>query len=89
MAKKEKNSIFSLKDRVVIVTGAAGLLGKNHVEAIASFEGTPILLDINKERNVNIIIDFLIFIIYKKSLYKRGFFYLNSIDYNIILEQHF
>lgn len=49
MAKKEKNSIFSLKDRVVIVTGAAGLLGKNHVEAIASFEGTPILLDINKE----------------------------------------
>ena len=39
--------MFSLKNKIILVTGAAGLLGRQHVEAILQFEGTPILLDIN------------------------------------------
>jgi NAD(P)-dependent dehydrogenase (short-subunit alcohol dehydrogenase family) len=37
---------FSLKDRVAIVTGGAGLLGVRHAEAIASAGGVPVLADI-------------------------------------------
>jgi len=42
-------NLFSLKDKVIIVTGASGLLGMQHVEAIAMFGGIPILLDLNQE----------------------------------------
>jgi NAD(P)-dependent dehydrogenase (short-subunit alcohol dehydrogenase family) len=41
--------MFSLKDKVVVVTGASGLLGREHIDAIASFGGVPILLDLNQE----------------------------------------
>jgi len=41
------NELFSLKNKVIVITGAAGLLGSQHVEAIANAEGIPILLDIN------------------------------------------
>ena len=44
-----REGFFSLKSKVVIVTGAAGLLGRNHVEAIAAFGGTPVLLDISTD----------------------------------------
>lgn len=40
--------IFSLKDKVIIVTGASGLLGREHVEAIANAGGIPVLLDLNE-----------------------------------------
>ena len=43
------NNIFSLKDKVIVVTGASGLLGKMHVEAIASQGGIPVIVDINKD----------------------------------------
>jgi len=43
-----KNSLFSLKDKVIIVTGAAGLLGRQHCEAIAQAGGIPILLDLDQ-----------------------------------------
>ena len=39
--------LFSLKDKVIIITGGAGLLGVQHAEAIAEFGGIPVLLDIN------------------------------------------
>jgi NAD(P)-dependent dehydrogenase (short-subunit alcohol dehydrogenase family) len=41
--------LFDLKGKVVIITGAAGLLGKKHAEAIAAYGGTPILLDLSKD----------------------------------------
>lgn len=41
--------MFSLKGKNIIVTGASGLLGKEHVKAILSAGGTPILLDLNQE----------------------------------------
>lgn len=39
--------LFSLRERPVIVTGAAGLLGRNHCFAIAEAGGLPILFDID------------------------------------------
>jgi len=37
---------FSLRDRVAVVTGGAGLLGQQHARAIAAGGGTPVLLDL-------------------------------------------
>ncbi len=39
---------FSLKDRVAVITGGAGLLGTQHAEAIAEAGGIPVLWDIDK-----------------------------------------
>lgn len=41
---------FDLTDRVVIITGGAGLLGIKHGEAVAAMGGTPVLLDIATDR---------------------------------------
>jgi NAD(P)-dependent dehydrogenase (short-subunit alcohol dehydrogenase family) len=41
--------LFSLKNKIVIVTGASGLLGREHVAAIADAGGIPVLLDLNEE----------------------------------------
>ena len=38
---------FSLRDRVAIVTGGAGLLGVRHAEAIAAAGGVPVIADID------------------------------------------
>ena len=43
------DNLFSLKDKIVVVTGASGLLGRMHTEAIAGQGGIPIILDINKQ----------------------------------------
>ena len=43
------NEIFRLDEKVIVITGAAGLLGRKHAEAIACYGGTPILLDLIKE----------------------------------------
>ena len=42
-----KENLFDLSGRVIIITGAAGLLGRQHADAIASAGGTPILLDLS------------------------------------------
>lgn len=38
---------FNLNKKIVIVTGAAGLMGAQHCEAILSHNGVPVLLDLN------------------------------------------
>ena len=50
-----KKNLFSLKNKATVVTGASGLLGKQHCEAIAAFGGDLILLDINKRLLVSLV----------------------------------
>lgn len=47
-------SLFSLERLPVIVTGAAGLLGRNHSHAIAEAGGIPILCDIDEANLVRL-----------------------------------
>ena len=42
--------LFNLKERVVLITGGAGFLGRMHAQAIGLAGGIPVLLDINKDR---------------------------------------
>ena len=42
------DNLFCLNKRYFIVTGAAGLLGRQHCEAILSAQGIPIAIDLNK-----------------------------------------
>ncbi len=44
-----RESLFDLTGRVVVITGAAGLLGRQHVEAVAAFGGHPVILDLDSE----------------------------------------
>ena len=46
--EKDLGSLFKLDGKVIVITGAAGLLGSKHAHAIAAFGGIPILLDLNK-----------------------------------------
>ena len=41
--------LFNLRDKIVVITGGAGMLGEKHAEAIAEFGGTPVLLDVDKK----------------------------------------
>jgi NAD(P)-dependent dehydrogenase (short-subunit alcohol dehydrogenase family) len=43
-------SRFDLTGRVAVITGGAGLLGPRHANAIASAGGTPVLVDLHRER---------------------------------------
>ena len=40
--------LFRLDGKIIIITGAAGLLGRKHAEAISCFGGTPVLLDLSQ-----------------------------------------
>lgn len=53
MAKSQKN-LFDLHGKVIIVTGACGLLGKKHIEAIAAYGGIPVLIDLS-QKNIDIL----------------------------------
>ena len=44
------NDLFSIKGKVVIVTGALGLLGKNHCKALCEAGGTVVVADMNQEK---------------------------------------
>ena len=41
--------LFRLDDKIIAITGATGLLGRKHAEAISCYGGTPILLDLSQE----------------------------------------
>ena len=41
--------LFRLDNKIIVITGATGLLGKKHAEAIACYGGTPILLDLSQQ----------------------------------------
>ena len=43
-------NIFRLDEKVIVITGAAGLLGKKHAEAIACYGGIRILIDIDENK---------------------------------------
>jgi NAD(P)-dependent dehydrogenase (short-subunit alcohol dehydrogenase family) len=43
--------MFDLKDKVVVITGGAGLLGKMHAEAVTEAGGTALLTDVVKSDN--------------------------------------
>ena len=43
------DTMFSLRDKVIVITGAAGLLGQQHAEVVARSGGIPILLDLFAE----------------------------------------
>ena len=40
--------MFNLSGKVIVVTGACGLLGRSHCEAIASVGGIPVVLDLDR-----------------------------------------
>jgi len=40
-------NLFDLSGKVIIITGAAGLLGRKHAEVIAAYGGNPVLLDLS------------------------------------------
>lgn len=41
--------LFRLDSKVIVITGATGLLGRKHAEAVACYGGTPILLDLSQQ----------------------------------------
>ena len=41
--------LFRLDNKVIIITGATGLLGRKHAEAVACYGGIPILLDLSQQ----------------------------------------
>jgi NAD(P)-dependent dehydrogenase (short-subunit alcohol dehydrogenase family) len=41
--------LFRLDNKIIVITGATGLLGRKHAEAIACYGGTPMLLDLSQQ----------------------------------------
>ena len=47
---KQSHNLFDLSNRVIIITGALGLLGQKHVEVVANYGGIPIILDVDEKQ---------------------------------------
>ena len=62
-------NLFDLQNKVIVITGATGLLGRKHAEAIAKFKGIPVLLDLSQE----ILDEFSSEINYKHNVKSVGF----------------
>ena len=50
---KDIQYYFNLKNKVAIITGGLGLLGKSHAEILAEFGATVVLLDIEEDHGLN------------------------------------
>lgn len=48
MIRREIADLFSLRDRVALITGGAGLLGLHHATAVLACGGIPVLIDIDE-----------------------------------------
>ena len=46
---RDLNNLFRLDGKVIVITGATGLLGRKHAEAVAAYGGHPVLLDLSEE----------------------------------------
>lgn len=46
----EQKNIFSLKDKVIIVTGGTGVLGSSFVKAIGEAGGTVVIIDLHQDK---------------------------------------
>ena len=42
--------IFNLSGKIIVITGATGLLGRKHAEIVACYGGTPVLLDLSQQK---------------------------------------
>lgn len=47
MIKMNAVDKFYIKDKVVVITGGAGLLGLKHAEAVIEGKGIPVLIDVS------------------------------------------
>lgn len=47
---------FSLNNHVIVITGAAGLLGQMHTRAVLDAGGMPVMLDIDESRLKNVLV---------------------------------
>jgi len=45
---------FRLDGKIIVITGASGLLGQKHAEAVACYGGTPVLIDLSLDAVVDI-----------------------------------
>ena len=52
---KMMSKLFDLSGRIIIITGATGLLGKQHANAVASAGGIPVLLDLKADQIENLV----------------------------------
>jgi len=46
----QSTNLYSLKGKVIIITGATGLLGQKHADVIAAYGGNPVLLDLSIDK---------------------------------------
>jgi NAD(P)-dependent dehydrogenase (short-subunit alcohol dehydrogenase family) len=46
---RDLNNLFRLDGKIIVITGATGLLGRKHAEAVAAYGGHPVLLDLSEE----------------------------------------
>ena len=43
-------NVFTLHNKIIVITGASGLLGQKHAEAISAHGGVPVLLDLSQQK---------------------------------------
>ena len=45
------NKLFNLKDRIIVLTGSAGLLGSQYAQILSDAGATLVLVDTNMKKN--------------------------------------